>query len=435
MEKKRICIVGLGYVGMTLAMHAVRNGYEVHGIETLNTTFEVIAGGKTHFHEPGLDELLKLSLGLNFFVYKKIPSEIIFHAFVITVGTPLMTDQKTPNMGVLSKAIESISPLISENSLVILRSTIPVGTTRAIADQLRKANDLKSINVCFCPERTAEGKALVELQSLPQIVSGNCSEATYRAKEFFELLSDEIVEAGSLEEAELIKLFNNTYRDASFAIANTFNQIAQSFNVDGAAVIGKANYNYDRSSIPKPGFVAGPCLEKDAYILASNMRDGDLKDVLLSIRKANEKLESRVIDFLKTILAKNSACKMLVTGIAFKGVPQTNDMRGSSAVNILIKLAKYADNLTVHDFMNSKEELEAKVDLNSIDPDSIFNESLGAYDYVVILNNHSRYNSLRMHDFIKGQERRGAKIIDAWNATNFPQILTLTNMFIDEKLE
>jgi nucleotide sugar dehydrogenase len=428
-KKQKICVVGLGYVGLTLAMHAARNGYEVHGIEILDATYNVIASGETYFHEPGLDELLKLSINKNFFVHKEIPKNEIFDIFIITVGTPLSLGEKAPNMGVLDNAIRSISNFISEDTLLVLRSTIPVGTSANIAKKLANKNKLSTINVSFCPERTAEGKALVELQSLPQIISGNNEVALNKSHIFFENLTDEIVEAGSLEEAELIKLFNNTYRDASFAIANTFNLIAQSFNVDGSAVIDKANYNYQRSSIPKPGFVSGPCLEKDAYILSSNMEDGYLKDFLLSIRRANENLEERLTDYIKDLFSKSRTSKILISGIAFKGVPQTNDLRGSSAVKILDQLTEYANQITIHDFMNSQSELLEASKVKSIGPEEIFYPTTITYDFIFILNNNPQYKSSRMQEFATNQIADGAKIIDTWDVMELAGQFTLTNLF------
>ena len=128
-----------------------------------------MASGNTYFHEPGLDELLKLSINKNFFVHKKIPQNENFDIFIITVGTPLVMGEKKPNMEVLDNAISSISNFINEDTLLILRSTIPVGTSTDIM-KIGYKNKLSSLNVSFCPERTAK-KPLVELQSLPQIIS------------------------------------------------------------------------------------------------------------------------------------------------------------------------------------------------------------------------------------------------------------------------
>jgi len=433
-KNQKVCIVGLGYVGLTLAMHAARKGYEVHGIEILDATYDVIASGETYFHEPGLDELLKLTINKNFFVHKEIPKNESFDIFIVTVGTPLVLGEKEPNMDVIDNAISSISNFIREDTLLILRSTIPVGTSAEIARKLANKNKLSTVNISFCPERTAEGKALVELQSLPQIISGNNKTALSKSHLFFENLTDEIVEAGSLEEAELIKLFNNTYRDASFAISNTFNLIAQSFNVDGLAVIDKANYNYERSSIPKPGFVSGPCLEKDAYILSSNMVDGYLKDFLLSIRRANENVEKQITEFIKDIFSKRITSKILISGIAFKGVPQTNDLRGSSALKILDQLTDHADQITIHDFMNSQSDLSAASDIRAINQEEIFQLSSITYDYIFILNNNPQYKSLRMQKFVSDQIINGAKIIDTWDVMKLEEQFTLSNLFTVKNL-
>jgi nucleotide sugar dehydrogenase len=433
-KNQKVCVVGLGYVGLTLAMHSVTKGYEVHGIEILDKTYDVIASGDTYFHEPGLDELLKLTLNKNFFVHKEIPKNQRFDIFIVTVGTPLVIGEKAPNMSVLDNAIESISSFIKEDTLLVLRSTIPVGTSAQIAKDLKEKNNLSRINVSFCPERTAEGKALIELQSLPQIISGNNEEALTKSHEFFENLSDEVLEAESLEEAEIIKLFNNTYRDATFAIANTFNLISQSFNIDGSAVIEKANYNYIRSSISKPGFVSGPCLEKDAYILSSNMEDGDLKNFLLSIRKANENLEERLVDHIKSLFSKSASSKILISGIAFKGVPQTNDLRGSSAVKILDQLSEHASQITIHDFMNTRSELSEVSKIKAIDQEEIFNPSSLTYDYIFILNNNPQYKSSKMQKFIANQISDGAKIIDTWDVMKLDKQFTLSNLFVESSL-
>jgi UDP-N-acetyl-D-mannosaminuronic acid dehydrogenase len=197
-------------------------------------------------------------------------------------------------------------------------------------------------------------------------------------------------------------------------------------------VIDKANYNYARSSIPKPGFVAGPCLEKDAYILSSNMPGGDLKDFLLSIRKANENVEVELGDYIKNIFINNEHAKILITGLAFKGLPQTNDLRGSSALKVLDQLSEYADQITIHDFMNSKEELIKAISMNSISSDEMFEKNNLTFDYIFILNNNPQYKGLRMLEFISGQIAAGATIIDTWDVMKLPDQFTLSNLFIRE---
>ena len=428
----KICIVGLGYVGMTLAMHAARNNYKVYGVEVLDSTYQLIKQGKTHFHEPGLEELLKISLNKNFFVSKEIDPSIDYDVIIITVGTPLSNEtQNMPNMDVLYGAINSIKNFIKEDTLLILRSTIPVGTSREMASLICSNNNLEKINISFCPERTAEGKALDELRSLPQIISGINPKASLMARSFFEPLVDEIIETSSLEEAELTKLFNNTYRDSIFAIANSFNMIAQSFGVDGVSVIQNANKNYHRSAIPLPGFVAGPCLEKDAYILSSNMQESHLKDFLYSIRYANESIENSVAIKINDIILHNPSAKILLSGMAFKGIPQTNDLRGSSSLKILDKLTNSKDQITIHDFMNEQHELEKVTSFSAINSNDFSLESGLEFDYIFILNNHPGYKNISSQSFVKNLISSGSCIVDTWNVMQLDNQFTISNLFIN----
>ncbi len=431
--QKNICIVGLGYVGLTLAVHAAKNGYRVFGVEILDETYEVLSKGKCHFHEPGIEELLKSLLNKNLFISKKIPSNEKMDIFIVTVGTPLAPElPKKPNIDILDRAINSFKSFINEDSLILLRSTIPVGTTRKIEQSLLKELRLKSVNISFCPERTAEGKALVELRSLPQIISGNNKKSLMMARLFFEPLTDEIVNSASLEEAELIKLLNNTYRDACFAISNTFNEIAQSFNVDGNGAIERANFHYPRSDIPMPGFVAGPCLEKDAYILASNVENSRLKTFLLSIRSANENVEDHLSRSLVDLLKKDKFKKIIISGLAFKGVPQTNDMRGSSSIKILEKLKSFKENIVVHDFMNSKDQINSIISFDALEPDGFTNKNKELYDLIIIMNNNPQYKKIETQQFIQSQIDNGSKVLDVWNVMELENQLTITNFFIGE---
>ena len=426
-----VCVIGLGYVGLTLGLHAARNGYKVFGIETNDKTLQSINSGKCHFHEPGIDELLDSLKNKSFFPSKKIPDETKIDIFIVSVGTPLSKNQKKePNIDILNNAMLTIKDHINETNLLILRSTIPVGSSRKIEQSFLRDLNIESLNVAFCPERTAEGKALSELRSLPQIISGNNLNAIAKARTFFEPLTDEIVETNSLEEAELIKLLNNTYRDACFGIANTFNEIAQSFKVDGKSAIEKANYNYPRSSIPYPGFVAGPCLEKDAYILASNIKSKRLKDYLFSIRDANEYLEDHLADSIKKIIDQNNFDKILISGLAFKGIPQTNDMRGSSSIKILKKLEKYKDKIIVHDFMNTEEEIREIIPFNISIMNTPFNTNSNFFNLIVIMNNNPDYKSTKMREFISKQVNSGSKILDVWDVMGLEGQKTISNFFI-----
>lgn len=430
-----IGIIGLGYVGLTLGITAATNGIEVYGIEIDEKIKESLSHNRAHFYEPGLDSLIKRCNNKSFFVVDNFPDDKSYDAFIITVGTPLGEGEKTPNFNYICQALETIKNIYDGSQLVVLRSTVSVGTTRNIVlPYLSKMinKDKDEILVSMCPERTLEGVAVHELTNLPQVISGNNKESLRIAAELFRLLTPTIIEATSLEEAELIKLYCNTYRDMTFAIGNAFCMAAQEFGVDGLKAIEHANFGYSRSNIAKPGFVAGPCLEKDAYILINNMPNCPSRNFILDARQFNESMEDRVVEWVKYKIGVPSDDKIIaISGMAFKGVPETSDLRGSSSVYIAKKLRQIGYKLHLHDFVAMQKEMEA-LELGEVFED-IF-ESCQEARLLLVLNNNKRYSTLFEDDSIL-YEKNDFEILDSWNVCtewhNIPEIkiYTLGNMF------
>ena len=394
----RVGIIGLGYVGLTLGVAMANKGIEVHGVETNQHIKACLKNNRAFFYEPGIDNIIKRVNEKTFHVVEAFPHGLQYDAFIITVGTPLKKvdgkKQEEPNFEYIKSALEgTIKEIYDGSQLVILRSTVSVGTTRNVvlpflADLCGKGKD--EILVSMCPERTIEGKAVYELVNLPQIISGNNEASIEKAQQIFRILTPSVIEANSLEEAELIKLYCNTYRDMIFAIGNAFCMAAQEFGVDGMAAIEHANYGYPRSNIEKPGFVAGPCLEKDAYILINNMPECDSKKFILAARKFNESLEDLVIKWVKEKCGNPSSENVIaVSGMAFKGQPETSDLRGSSSVYIAEKLKAEGYQLNLHDFCAKAEEMEGlglgRVYTNL--HDACVNASA-----LLVLNNHKKYH-------------------------------------------
>jgi UDP-N-acetyl-D-mannosaminuronic acid dehydrogenase len=286
--------------------------------------------------------------------------------------------------------------------------------------------------VAFCPERTVEGKALEELTQLPQIISGNNEKAIRVAQDLYREITPYVIKADSLEEAELVKLYNNTYRDMSFAIGNVFCMAAESFGVDGIKVIRTANQGYPRSNIPAPGFVAGPCLEKDAYILTSNMEESSYKNIILNLRKYNEFLEDLVVQWVEE-RPKNDKT-ILVSGLAFKGVPETSDLRGSSSVRIAQKLVRKGYALYLHDFTVHKNDMEA-LEIGSVCNDLY--EAVEKVSLLLILNNHGRYKTINPDILLV--KNKNISVLDVWQCcTNLyynkdVDIHTIGNMLIQKE--
>lgn len=435
----RIGIIGLGYVGLTLAVVAASKGIDVYGVETDQHIKDCLKEDKAHFYEPGLNNLIKRHNQKTFHVVDNFPRDVVFDAFIITVGTPLKDGEKEPNFDYIKAALGgSLKNIYDGSQLIVLRSTVSVGTTRKVVlPFLAKicGKPEEEILVAMCPERTLEGKAVEELTHLPQVISGNNAESVEIAQRLFRTMTPCIVEAGTLEEAELIKLYCNTYRDMTFAIGNAFCMAAQEFGVDGMSVIEHANYGYARSNIAKPGYVAGPCLEKDAYILINNMPDCDSKNFIISARKFNESLEDIVVKWVREKVGGPEGNKVLaLSGMAFKGQPETSDLRGSSSVYIARKFKAAGYKLNLHDFAALPEEMRA-LELGAVYED-IFDACENA-SALLVLNNHKKYSAV-MPDARMSRSKNNFKILDSWKVctelyySDDMDISTLGNMFCDE---
>lgn len=429
-----IGIIGLGYVGLTFAIAAADRGITVYGIEKVQRIKQSLAEGHAHFFEPGLDDKVKECMNSTFFCVEEFPQDVQFDAFMITVGTPLFEQSKKPNFNHIASCLKAIENVYSGRELVVLRSTVSVGTSRNVVLPKLQAMSEKAEGeplIAMCPERTIEGKALEELTHLPQIVSGNSPQALENARNMFGRIAPYVIEAGSLEEAELIKLYCNVYRDMNFALGNVLNAAAQTFGLDGMSVIRNANEGYARSNIALPGFVAGPCLEKDAYILMNNMQEGKSKDFINIARHFNESLEDDVIRWAERRIGVPAQGKdILLTGMAFKGVPETSDLRGSSSVYIARKLKEKGYKLRLHDFVAKREEMQ---ELNVGDVYADLNEACEGIAGMMVLNNCKQYHSFH---FTQGLE--GIWILDIWDCCDElrgrKETDTIGNMLIEEKV-
>lgn len=412
-------VIGLGYVGLTLSVVAALKNHKVFGVEKSEYIKSSLRKNKAHFYEPGLDSLIARCTGRSLHVVDRFTNEQNIEAFIITVGTPLLGDQKSPNLDHIESALEQLRDVYTGDQLVILRSTISVGTTRDVVLPFLSnlsGKRAEEILVAFCPERTIEGKAVKELQELPQIIGANNRRSMELAEAFFREMTPTIIKAESLEAAELVKLFNNTYRDIHFALGNVFNEIAQSFGVNGVKLINTANLGYSRSHIPAPGFVGGPCLEKDSYILTYNMQDSEGRRFVMNARKYNESLEDKIVEWtLAKLTSLQTEFRVVISGLAFKGVPDTSDLRGSNAINIARKLKNKSVDLVLHDFLASKEEID-ELGLGAFKND--FFEACHGQSLVLILNNNSRYSKV---DFLElaGKMKSQAIVLDAWGVIDY----------------
>ena len=255
-------------------------------------------------------------------------------SLVVVIGTPV-DEFLGPSMTIFEKAVDQIAPFLREGALVALRSTVYPATTGYVAQHLAERGAV--VDVAFCPERIAEGHALEELQSLPQIIGADDDVAAERAAKLFGTLAAKTIRT-TTKEAELAKLFTNTWRYMKFAVANQFFMIAQDAGVDYTKVLGAIREDYPRAAdLPGPGFAAGPCLFKDTMQLAAFTTDHfPLGQAAMQV---NEGLPAYIVSALERRYGGLRGKTVGILGMAFKA--ESDDPRASLSYK-LRKLLSWA---------------------------------------------------------------------------------------------
>lgn len=415
-EDNQVCVLGLGYVGLTLAVVMADIGFKVLGVEIRDEVLTLLDKGKAHFQEPGLQQRLRRVVQSgNLQFCKHIPYGWAGSVFIITVGTPLDVNGRSRMDMVESVGLE-VANHMKDGALIVMRSTVKLGTTRKIIAPLLAASG-KQFDLAFCPERTLEGKALIELRQLPQIVGGMCGKAVVRAAQLFQFITPTVVRVSNVETAEMIKLIDNAQRDVAFAYANEVARACDAIGVSAAEVIQAGKLGYPRTNLPMPGPVGGPCLEKDSHILAEGLRElGVELEITLAARRTNENQPSEIVAHLKhfTTGIPKFASKPLITlmGIAFKGQPATDDLRGTMAKPVLVRLREAFQ----HARFRGYDELVSHSDMRGfgLEPMANLEEAFKESSLVLILNNHQLFSSMDIEDLATNMQKPGL-IYDFWN--------------------
>lgn len=412
-----VCIIGLGYVGLTLATIMAGVGFHVLGVEIRDDVLEKIKKGKPHFFEPGLAGRLSNLIQKGKIQFSKIiPENWDGTVFIITVGTPLGTDGK-----IRIEYIEGVGRQVAEHlkkgDLVIMRSTVKIGTTRKLIYPILKKAGV-AFDLAFCPERTLEGKALIELRQLPQIVGGMTLVGTIRASQLFQFLTPTVIRVSDVETAEMIKLIDNTNRDIMFAYANEVARACDAIGISAMEVIQMGKLGYPRTNIPVPGLVGGPCLEKDPYILAEGVRGQGLEmEMTLAARKINERQALEIVDYIKQQADKIKGFpekpEIAMLGLAFKGQPSTDDLRGTMARPIFAALQRHfpGANFRGYDAVVSGDEIK----LFGLKPCNTVEEALTGVNVAVILNNHVEFVMMPLETHFE-KMARPSFVYDVWNS-------------------
>jgi nucleotide sugar dehydrogenase len=325
--------------------------------------------------------------------FDKVLKDNSNQVYIVAVGTPLNHKLK-PDLTSLTQVLIEISKVLKFGDQIMLRSTVPVGVTREVViPYLEKATSLfagRDFFVSFAPERTVEGKAMYELKTLPQVIGGFSAKCLEQSVGFWSTLTPMVIRSDSLEAAEMVKLANNTFRDLSFAFANELALIADNYNVDAFELVNAANEGYPRNKIPLPSpGVGGYCLTKDPILFSSNSKGLRPDAVLgLSSRKINERAALYPVKVIKKFAERTELnlkeAKVLILGIAFKGLPETTDIRGSVAIDVLNALKGVVGKISGWDAIVKTEDIY-KAGFDKVDDlDGAIKQS----DIVLILNNH-----------------------------------------------
>lgn len=267
-EKGKVVIVGGGgHVGLPLGLALAQSGYNVFAYDTCVSKVEQINLGVVPFIEHGAEELLMSGLKANMFRASVDPRCLVdADIIIVVIGTPV-DEHLSPDPNSVVNAVKELLPYLNKSQLLILRSTVFPGVSKRVEELI--AGEFPGMDVAYCPERIAEGHALKELSTLPQIIGVRNEVAFNRAAKVFDALSGKTLRT-TPEEAELAKLFTNVWRYLKFAAANQFYMMSNDFGVDYGNVRNAIAYEYPRASdLPMAGFAAGPCLFKDTMQLSA----------------------------------------------------------------------------------------------------------------------------------------------------------------------
>lgn len=412
-----VCIIGLGYVGLTLATALADVGFTVIGVEKRSDVVAMTNRGQPHFSENGLEELLTYVIDQSrMSAVETLTNDDRSNVYVITVGTPLDADGNA-RLDFIEAATRQVAENMQDGALVLLRSTVKIGTARNVVAPILQESG-KTFELAMCPERTLEGKALDELRNLPQIIGADNESTRERAAHFFYKLTHTAVQVDSLEAAEIIKLVDNTYRDVQFAFANEVARLCEAFDVNALEVINGGKLGYPRTNVALPGLVGGPCLEKDPHILRQSAKDKELDlSITGAARQVNENQPAETVDFIceEFRRRKNDVTpEVAILGMAFKGIPATDDLRGSMSFHVLQALRERYKDANIRIF----DPVADKLSLSHAAPDcTVFetiDEAISGADIAIVANNHPMLGERRPSQLIRLMNEN-AFIYDYWN--------------------
>jgi UDP-N-acetyl-D-mannosaminuronic acid dehydrogenase len=401
-----VAIVGLGRVGLPLALSFADRGLKVVGIDKDPSVLQAISERRMPFHETGTQELLErvVESGRLELSERLLAAAEADH-IVLTLGTPAFSHIEIDTSQIRS-ALDELLPLFRAGHTIILRSTVAPGTTEWVAGYLEQRRGFtvgEDLFVAHVPERIAENHFLEEIASLPCIVGGVGEASGERAAELFSSFATEVMQTTPVQ-AELAKIWTNILRYTNFALPNLLMMNCEQWGANVFEVIQLINHDYPRGGIASPGLTAGSCLRKD---FTFSEERSSAPGMLLAVSRVHETVPLFLVEGLKRRLGGSLRdCKVAVLGLTFKR--DSDDLRDSLAAKLIRLLERELAHVARHDphVPAQSEPLEtALADANA----------------VIIATNHSEFDDLLPR--VPGE----ALLVDPWNATGSAQVFAFAD--------
>jgi len=379
----KVCICGLGYIGLPTAALLANRGFFVHGVDVIREVVDTINQGHIHIIEPELDTFVRSAVRSGTLEAHLQPAEA--DVFMIAVPTPFKAGN-LPDLSFVMQAAESIAPYLRPGNLVILESTSPIGTTEAIAALFNsRGTETKDLYIAYCPERVLPGNVMKELISNDRIVGGLDRRSTEKVAAFYRSFVSGAVLETEARTAELCKLAENSYRDTNIAFANELSIICDAAGINVWELIKLAN-KHPRVNILQPGTgVGGHCIAVDPWFIISDYPQQSR--IIRTSREVNnyktEWVEHKILALANRLTSERGARPLVaIYGLAFK--PNIDDLRESPAVRVLERISQDFECLAVEPHITKHPRFELRSAL----------EALTQADLHVFLVAHNQFKNL-----------------------------------------
>jgi UDP-N-acetyl-D-mannosaminuronic acid dehydrogenase len=401
-----VAVIGLGRIGLPLAVSFADRGLNVLGIDKDAQRLQAVRDARMPFQEPGAQAALdRVHAAGTLTVSDRVADAAAAEHIVITLGTPSFSHIEI-DIGDIRSALDDLLGLLRPGHALTLRSTIAPGTTDFVAGYLAKHCNFvigEDVFVAHCPERIAAGHFMEEIESLPCIVGGVGEESGERVGALFSVFGAPIVQTTPVQ-AELAKIWTNILRYAHFALPNLLMMDCEQHRANVFEVIDLINRDYPRGGIAMPGLTGGTCLRKD---FAFSEERSNAPGMLLAVSRVNESVPLFLVEGMKRRIGSLNGRKIAVLGLAFKG--NTDDERDSLAYKLVRLLERELADVAAHDPRVAT-------------PTPPFEEVVAGADAVVVAANHDEFQGHEPLRLISELARQDALIVDPWNCFGAAQV-------------